>query len=306
MPDSDRSRLFTAVTAAFVAAVCVFTALAIWDSAVSYTRHHMEAEKYAAKRAADTQDVIKRCADRVDPADMTACAAAAIGTLRDEQRGERDLAAQLDMAKWNFWLLVAAWLGIPITLAGVIYVALTLQATRAAVDAANRTADEAKRIGQAQVRGYLSSDGGQYWLQTRFMWFELGVINRGQSPIFGGDATGLLTIVEKGQHAIQRNILGRFDAASAGERRLCRIHVTNESLPHQALEALKISDGATVILNLTFRWKDVFGVELWATYLFTQREAASLDAIKADYPMYSAKLDAFCVSANWTGDFQHM
>lgn len=229
-----------------------------------------------------------------------------VEAYRQEWREEQDLFAQRDMAKWAWLMMLASFAGVGVTAVGVVFVAQTLVATREAVAAANRTADEAKRIGEAQVRGYLSSDGGQFWLQQRFVWFELGVVNRGQSPIFGGDATGLLTIVQKGRETIQKDVLGRFDAASAGERRLCRIHITNESLPSQTLDALKRRDGATVILNLTFRWKDVFGVELWATYLFTQRDPAFVDASRPHVTMmYSAKLDAFCVAANWTGEHQH-
>lgn len=156
MPDSDRGRLFTAVTAFVVATVVVLTGLAIWDGAASYTQHRLEAEHYAAEYASESQERIEHCAALAASADIAECISQVVGATREHQRGERDLATQRDMAKWAGWLLVASGTGVWITLAGVIYVALTLKATREAVAAANRTADEAKRIGEAQVRAYMS------------------------------------------------------------------------------------------------------------------------------------------------------
>ncbi|MEQ8283395.1 MAG: hypothetical protein RIC04_15055 [Parvibaculum sp.] len=77
-------------------------------------------------------------------------------TYREEWRQEQDLDAQREMAKWALMMFFASACGVGVTALGVIYVAQTLVATREAVAAANRTADEAKRIGEAQVRAYMS------------------------------------------------------------------------------------------------------------------------------------------------------
>ncbi|MEE2690585.1 MAG: hypothetical protein VX640_03485 [Pseudomonadota bacterium] len=50
--------------------------------------------------------------------------------------------------------------GVFVTLAGVIYVAMTLGATREAVSATNRATDETRKIGEAQARAYLSCPDG--------------------------------------------------------------------------------------------------------------------------------------------------
>lgn len=227
-----------------------------------------------------------------------------IEAYRQEWREEQDLQAQQDMAKWAWFMMIVSLGGVSITAVGVVFVARTLIATREAVAAANRTADEAKRIGEAQVRGYLSSDGGKYWMQDRFLWFELAITNRGQSPFFGGETNGTLTIVEKGEAPIQRKVMGTLGALGANETKPCWLHVMNESLGLGAVEALKGEKGATVVLNLTLRWKDVFGVELWATYLFTQKDPSFID-VKKKVETYVANLDAFCVAANWGGKDQH-
>lgn len=156
MPDRDRGLFFKAVTAFFVATVGVLTGLAIWDCAALYTQHRLEAQHYTAEYASESQESIEQCAALATGADIAECVSQVVTASREHQRGERDLRAQRDMAEWTGWLLVASGAGIWITLAGVIYVALTLQATRDAVAAANRTADEAKRIGEAQVRAYPS------------------------------------------------------------------------------------------------------------------------------------------------------
>lgn len=75
---------------------------------------------------------------------------------REEWRQEQDLEAQKEMSKWALMMFFASAVGVGVTAFGVFVVAQTLVATREAVSAANRTADEAKRIGEAQVRAYMS------------------------------------------------------------------------------------------------------------------------------------------------------
>lgn len=70
----------------------------------------------------------------------------------ENKRAESDLRAQKDMAKWAFWMFVAASWSVALTLIGVILIWRTLVYTKRAAaysqsmaDAANETADAAKR-----------------------------------------------------------------------------------------------------------------------------------------------------------------
>ena len=58
---------------------------------------------------------------------------------RDTQRAEYDLQAQQDMARWALGLLVLSGVGLAVTTAGVIYVALTFRETRRMVGEASRS-----------------------------------------------------------------------------------------------------------------------------------------------------------------------
>ena len=81
---------------------------------------------------------------------------------RDEWRDEQDLQAQRSMAVWARWMALFSLAAVFVTAAGVWFVRDTLVATREMVReaqrgtaAANRAADETRRIGEAQVRAYL-------------------------------------------------------------------------------------------------------------------------------------------------------
>lgn len=103
---------------------------------------------------------------------------------RDEWRQEQDLKAQNDMADWAMIMAFFSGLGIVVTFAGVVYVAKTLDTSKAAVAAAVRNADEAKRIGEAQVRAYVALDRVDIFYRPLTHMFEasLIVVNSGNSP----------------------------------------------------------------------------------------------------------------------------
>lgn len=69
----------------------------------------------------------------------------------EEARARRDLQAQEDMAKWAFWMLVAAIVGTSLTAVGVGLVFRTLHHTRRAADFAGETIAESQRASQAAL-----------------------------------------------------------------------------------------------------------------------------------------------------------
>jgi len=266
MPDSDRGRLFTAVTAFFVATVVVLTGLAIWDGAASYTQRRLEAEHYAAEYAAESQERIEQCVSLANSADIAECISQVVGATREHQRGERDLAAQRDMAKWAGWLLIASGAGVWITLAGVIYVALTLQATRAAVAAANRTADEAKRIGEAQIRAYLSPSIEKFTLQgdgQNIFKFRMGLKNSGQSPALRVTHRTMCGIRETPlpqDHDFAQEIWPEENAFTLGVGDASRGDI--HCISHEEF-ALVRSGKAFIYIAAIARYQDVFSNKVW-------------------------------------------
>jgi hypothetical protein len=102
------------------------------------------------------------------------------------------------MAKWAFWMFVAALASVLLTSAGVFLIWRTLHHTRRAADAAgkavteaenataaaNRTTDETRRIGEAQVRAYLSITDATVEILNRnnAPQIKVRLRNSGQSP----------------------------------------------------------------------------------------------------------------------------
>lgn len=89
-------------------------------------------------------------------------------TSRSEERAQQDLNAQREMANWAEGMLWASLASVFATLVGIVYVRKTLIETR--------------RIGQAQVRAYLSCKAADYGIEDD--WFQCTVViaNSGQSP----------------------------------------------------------------------------------------------------------------------------
>lgn len=105
-------------------------------------------------------------------------------TKRDEWRDEEDLNAQRNMAYWAAAMFLAASATFFVTGLGVVYVAQTLDATRAAVEATNRATDETRQIGEAQVRAYIGGHEAEIVRAKdgRGFFLNYSLKNYGQSP----------------------------------------------------------------------------------------------------------------------------
>lgn len=98
----------------------------------------------------------------------------------DDWREDKNLEAQQ-------WMMFWAGAMFFVTAVGVWYVAGTLDATRAAVEATNRATDETREIGEAQVRAYLSVTKAVV-VEPEYAYYAFDIIvtakNFGQSPAF--------------------------------------------------------------------------------------------------------------------------
>jgi hypothetical protein len=97
----------------------------------------------------------------------------------------RDLLAQERMAHWALWLAGLTAVGV-VLIAGTFWEAMeATKAANAAADAARKTNDTTREIGEAQARAYLCADGGNIRIPTKggvdLIW-ELQVRNVGNSP----------------------------------------------------------------------------------------------------------------------------
>lgn len=202
---------------------------------------------------------------------------------RKERREEQDLEAQQDMARWALIMIFITGAGVTVTAAGVIYVKQTLKATRDAVSAANRTADEARRIGEAQVRAYMcASYANLQVLADKSVSLTIIVRNSGQSParkpsatiwfgiaaMFSSQATTveeaereLRARIESGGLKIEQEIvsmsLSRFlSDMSAGEERtieFLKISLTQDQIQAATEKPVQLR------VDIRMKYTDVFG-----------------------------------------------
>lgn len=115
---------------------------------------------------------------------------------RQEWREEQNVYAQRQMADWSLLMLIVSGAGIVITGAGVWLIRATLLSTEAGLSvmretldearqatiAGNRNVDETRRIGEAQVRAYLTFEQARFSVEGGELRLGFEVNNCGQSP----------------------------------------------------------------------------------------------------------------------------
>ena len=192
-------------------------------------------------------------------------------SYRQEWREEQNLQAQREMAKWAWLMMLASFAGVAITAVGVVYVAQTLIATRAAVAAANRTADEAKRIGEAQVRAYLAitSVTNSFLYTSKNGGFcpmlKIKFLNSGNSPARNYEMRVKVAYQILGSGRVASEIYLSTENWGPISPREERLHV--QSFPDAALtkdefDAIQTKLGLAVHVNISTRFDDVFGASI--------------------------------------------
>ena len=82
-------------------------------------------------------------------------------TSYDQTTEAYDLKAQQEMAKWSLLMLIISGVGVGLIAVTVWQTIGVLDEAKKTTNAANRTVDETKRIGDAQVRAYIGIDAVQ-------------------------------------------------------------------------------------------------------------------------------------------------
>ena len=99
-----------------------------------------------------------------------------IESSRDDQRSERDLQAQRDMARWAMWLLIATLVQIPIGIAGLIALLVTL-------DHGQKALAHAKTASDTQLRPYLAMSRTRITRVKGNLWkIRTTIANAGHTP----------------------------------------------------------------------------------------------------------------------------
>lgn len=119
-----------------------------------YQERATEYQREAQQRIADA------CVGISGPA-FSECISNEVAAYEANKPADEDLRAQQDMALWALWMFIAAGATVLVTIVGIYYVRETLDATRA-------TVTETSRIGEAQVRAYLSVKS------VEFDWEDVG------------------------------------------------------------------------------------------------------------------------------------
>jgi len=130
---------------------------------------------------------------------------------RDEWRQENTLEAQVWQTHWAFLTTVAAFIGLLISGVGILLIKRTLDATWAAVREAEKATKAAEaavietgKIGRAQVRAYLSCEGGSYTVSKDHFSCRARLRNHGQSPALLTDVkASLFTSVKGHDYAVE-------------------------------------------------------------------------------------------------------
>jgi len=137
------------------------------------------AENYAESHKSYAADKIESTCVGMDAPLMRKCIQEAVEASVEQQRAEKDLAAQQNMAKWARWLLGLAIFTAAVTGFGVWYVRDTLVATR-------EMASETTRIGDTQTRAYISISDAfiTQILPGNKAKISITIENSGQSPAY--------------------------------------------------------------------------------------------------------------------------
>lgn len=188
---SLRDRYTDAAPWIAIAVFCAITGTLYWSHTYSKGRQ-VERVYYQAERAAydAQQQAYEECLRRNSIDSARECYEVARNPSREEQRAEQDLSAQREMADWAEGMLIVTF----VVGFGTVF------AASAAAWFALGTIRETRRIGEAQVRAYLTCVGGSYRIGQQLCVAHITLKNFGQSPA---------------RRATIRASLGTFDSDAA-------------------------------------------------------------------------------------------
>ena len=165
--------------------VAITTALVLSEYAKVHSSNAAYQQNAERDRRIASEEIAGACADRTGEA-FRLCIADRMEAYYRDQVTNEDLRAQQDMAFWAAALFISST---TLTAIGIWLLYMTLSATQQTLieagkttDAANRTIEETRRIGEAQVRAYLSCTGASFIISGQMCKLGIDIQNFGQSP----------------------------------------------------------------------------------------------------------------------------
>jgi hypothetical protein len=285
MSGSDRDKLSKAglVGTILVAVIGIGLYWSIFYSAgygsgYNERKANIESEHYAS----DAAEQIERECSAVSGEAARKCITKIVQAERESQRGESDLAAQWKAADWVMWAGILAGAQLIATIAGLYYIKRTLDAThdavgeaRLATQAAQKAVNETSRIGEAQVRCYLSgTEATVFFHKNGTVTAKCRIKNSGQSPANRVRWMPELTVYIRG--GVARTIpmlpqkLVKEHTLSANEREWFGPIQLNVNLSSEEIDACRPDVGLLVTLDIKLSADDVFGIPMNVTDRFTE------------------------------------
>jgi hypothetical protein len=163
-----------------IGALTFSVALLLAGTGIGYWSGYYDggADNYTTQYEAETQERIDECFAQVPVAGAQKCAEEAIRAGREDQRGEQDLSAQRQMAKWAYWLLIFTVAQSMLGILGFIALIITIRQGRDANDIAR---DNSHR----ELRAYLTSESvtlNDVDFNERKFVLDMTIVNHGQTP----------------------------------------------------------------------------------------------------------------------------
>jgi len=246
----------TFVAAAATVSVCLLFFLEYKQSQADHRQH---ATPHNSDRT-DNQpyDPCENLKTRDSVIDSLNCVWREIKAERNEERAEYDLQAQQDMAVWALGMLFVSMFGLLATIVGVVYVALTLRETR--------------RIGEAQVRAYLSVESASYVAYPNLFEVTIVVKNSGNSParqlkmlndLSWNEPKVTIDDVVIGKHGWQYHaasfisVINDIPASGGGIGQCSFYRAVEDDIVDRIARRMK----SPVWIRCALSWRDVFGKE---------------------------------------------
>jgi len=176
MSDSNRGYFIVATVAALFAVLTFGSA----ESRCQRDQHAYQTR--TAKQPGSNEITQFRSARRWTPC-LVERAIANPETAETTEHDERDLAAQEGAALWAFWIAVISFFQLGLSGFGLWAILRTLKQGRETIQAARDSVAETRRIGEAQVRAYLTGISVEVGFTSKgLVVLRVHVRNSGQSP----------------------------------------------------------------------------------------------------------------------------
>jgi hypothetical protein len=236
----------------------------VWSLATFYAHEAEQAHHYSEKAERAAADHIEKTCSGLNPAALIDCISEAIEAREETKRAEYDLSAQEQMALSTLWMTIFGGFSVLVSIGGVYLIWRTFDASRESIDAAVKMAKLAREanavtreIGQAQVRAYISCDGGGYQVTEDQIVIKARFTNRGQSPTLNCEMKAKVHIMAIGTRPFELLIDTGLGVTGAGEVRKWSAEINRETVGEEIyLLLLKGAAVANIIFDV--KWTDVF------------------------------------------------